>query len=114
MSHTEMGAPTMQFHRPIRDVTVMNDFAEVPTLGVLPVNAFVLHTEQPLVVDTGLGNADKTYLYDHATAIDPADVRWIYLTHPARRNTGCRHHLLDAAPQTKFLTTFLSVGILST
>jgi len=104
----------MQFHRPIRDVTVLNDFAEVPTLGVLPVNAFVLHAEQPLVVDTGLGNADKTYLDDLATVMDPADVRWIYLTHPDRDHTGGLYDLLDAAPQAKVITTFLSVGILST
>jgi hypothetical protein len=39
------------------DVTVLNDQVEVPGLGFLPVNAFVLHAAQPVVVDTGLGLA---------------------------------------------------------
>ena len=42
----------MNIHR-IGDVTVLNDFAPVPGLGFLPVNAFVLHAEQPVVIDTG-------------------------------------------------------------
>jgi glyoxylase-like metal-dependent hydrolase (beta-lactamase superfamily II) len=104
----------MQFHRPIRDVTVLNDYLEVPGIGVLPVNAFVLHGEQPLVVDTGLGLPDRHFLADLASVLDPADVRWIYLTHPDRDHTGGLFDLLEAAPEARIITTFLSVGIMST
>jgi hypothetical protein len=48
--------------RRIGDVTVLNDHAEVPGLGFLPVNAFVLHAEQPVVIDTGLSTADKDFV----------------------------------------------------
>lgn len=37
----------MEIHRVAPDVTVMSDCAEVPGLGFLPVNTFVLHAEQP-------------------------------------------------------------------
>ena len=104
----------MQFHRPIRDVTVLNDYAEVPGIGVLPVNAFVFHGEQPLVVDTGLGLPDRNFVADLASVLDPADVRWIYLSHPDRDHTGGLFDLLEAAPQARIITTFLSVGIMST
>jgi hypothetical protein len=51
----------MHIHR-IGDVTVLNDIIEVPGLGFLPVNAYVLHAEQPVVVDTGLSTADKDFV----------------------------------------------------
>jgi glyoxylase-like metal-dependent hydrolase (beta-lactamase superfamily II) len=99
----------MQIHR-IGDVTVLNDYAEVPGLGFLPVNAFVLHAEQPVVVDTGLSNSDKNLLSE---VIDPADVRWVWITHPDRDHTGGLWALLQAAPQARLVTTFLGVGIMS-
>jgi len=46
--------------------------------------------------------------------IDPADVRWIWLTHPDRDHTGGLYDLLEAAPQASEVTTFLGAGILST
>src|ERR1700712_2295996 len=104
----------MAEHPPIRDVTVLNDAMEVPAIGVLPVNAFVLHAEQPLVVDTGLSLPDRHFVDDLASVVDPADVRWIYLTHADRDHTGGLFDLLDAAPQARIVTTFLSVGIMST
>jgi glyoxylase-like metal-dependent hydrolase (beta-lactamase superfamily II) len=104
----------MRFIRPIRDVTVLNDYAEVPGIGVLAVNSFVLHAEQPVVVDTGLSLADRRFLDDLATVVDPADVQWIWLTHPDRDHTGGLFDLLDAAPQARIVTTFLGVGIMST
>jgi glyoxylase-like metal-dependent hydrolase (beta-lactamase superfamily II) len=104
----------MQFHRPRPDVTVLADQVEVPGVGHLPVNAFVLHAAEPVVVDTGLGLPDRDFLTDLATVLDPADVRWIWLTHPDRDHTGGLFDLLAAAPQAKVITTFLGVGILST
>jgi len=44
----------MQTPRTDQDVTDMADIAEVPGLGFLPVTAFVIHAEQPVVIDTGL------------------------------------------------------------
>ena len=104
----------MQTHRTDQDVTVLNDMAEIPGLGFLPVNAFVTHTEQPVVIDTGLSTDDKDFVSWLSGTIDPADVRWIWLTHPDRDHTGGLYDLLEAAPQARVVTTFLGVGILNT
>ena len=104
----------MDIHRITPDVTVLSDCAPVPGIGFLPVNAFVLHAQQPVVVDTGLSTPDKNFLDDLAAVIDPADVRWIYITHPDRDHTGGLWQLMEAAPDAKLVTTFSGVGIMST
>jgi glyoxylase-like metal-dependent hydrolase (beta-lactamase superfamily II) len=102
----------MNTHR-IGDVTVLNDPAEVPGLGYLPVNAFVLHAEQPVVVDTGLSTPDKDFVSALAEVLDPADVRWVWITHPDRDHTGGLWSLLDAAPHARLVTTWLGMGVMS-
>ena len=96
------------------DVSVLADYLEVPGLGYLPVNAFVIHAAQPVVVDTGLGLADRDFVSALAEVIDPADVAWIWLTHPDRDHTGGLFALLAAAPRARVVTTFIGAGIMST
>ncbi|WP_448625708.1 MBL fold metallo-hydrolase [Geodermatophilus sp. URMC 64] len=104
----------MHIHRPVPGVTVLSDPLEVPGIGHLPVSAFVLHAAEPVVVDTGLSLADRHFVEDLAAVVDPADVRWIWLTHPDRDHTGGLFDLLVAAPQARVVTTFLGMGIMST
>ena len=73
-------------------------------------NAFVIHAAQPVVVDTGLGLADRDFLACLAEVIDSADVAWIWLTHPDRDHTGGLFALLEAAPQARVVTTFTGPG----
>jgi hypothetical protein len=104
----------MHAYRAHQDVSVLSDYLEVPGLGFLAVNAFVIHAAQPVVVDTGLGLPDRDFVAALAEVIDPADVRWIWLTHPDRDHTGGLFTLLDAAPQARVVTTFVGAGIMST
>ena len=104
----------MQIHRPHSDVTVLNDQLPVPTIGFLPVNAFVIHAAEPVVVDTGLSLPERGFMDALGSVLDPKDVRWIWLTHPDRDHTGALFELLEAAPQARVVTTFLSAGIMST
>jgi flavorubredoxin len=103
----------MEKHRVGTDTTVLSDHVEVPGIGFLPVNTFVVHAEQPVVVDTGLSTDDKDFVSELAEVIDPADVRWIWITHPDRDHTGGLWQLLAAAPHARLVTTFIGVGIMS-
>ena len=94
-------------------ITVLASAAELPGLGHLPVNCFVLHAQQPVLVDTGMP-ADREEFLEHLwSTLEPADLRWVWVTHPDRDHTGALMHVLEAAPQAKLVTTFGGYGILS-
>src|SRR5215203_45461 len=48
-----------------------------------------------------------------AEVLNPADVRWLWITHPDRDHTGGLWPLLEAAPTARLVTTFLGPGIMS-
>ncbi|MEU8618184.1 MBL fold metallo-hydrolase [Streptomyces sp. NPDC048623] len=104
----------MDTHKVGSDTTVIGDSLEIPGIGHVPVNAYVLKAAEPVVVDTGLSVADRDFVATLGSVIDPADVRWIWLTHPDRDHTGGIFDLLDAAPDAKVVTTFVGAGIMTT
>ncbi|HVE64482.1 MAG TPA: MBL fold metallo-hydrolase [Mycobacteriales bacterium] len=103
----------MRIHQPAPDVTALSDEAEIPGLGFLPINAYVLHAAEPVLIDTGQPVSRAKFLDALWSAVDPADLRWIYLTHPDRDHTGSLAQVLEAAPEAKLVTTFLGFGITS-
>jgi glyoxylase-like metal-dependent hydrolase (beta-lactamase superfamily II) len=102
----------MRSHAVSSDLTVLASAAELPGLGHLPVNCFVLHAAQPVLVDTGMPVDREPFLDALWSAVDPADLRWVWITHPDRDHTGALMQVLDAAPQAQVVTTFLGMGIL--
>ncbi|WP_418958138.1 MBL fold metallo-hydrolase [Streptomyces tritici] len=104
----------MDTHKVGSDTTVIADSLEIPGMGHIPVNAYVLTSREPVVVDTGLSVSDRDFVAALREVIDPADVRWIWLTHPDRDHTGGIFDLLIAAPEARVVTTFLGAGIMTT
>lgn len=102
----------MRSHAAAPDVTVLAEAVEIPGLGHLPVNAFVIQAAQPVLVDTGMPGSRETFLDLLWSAVEPDDLRWIWLTHPDRDHTGALMEVLDAAPKARLVTSFLGLGIL--
>ena len=95
------------------DIHVLPSHFPIPGLGVVPVNAFVLKAKQPVLVDTGLHQDSSVFLDTLKSVIDPADLRWLWLTHPDQDHVGSLKPLLDLLPNLRLVTTFLGYGILS-
>lgn len=109
-----MDKPTMFKPYPAApDIDVLPSYFPVPGLGILPINAFVLRASQPVLVDTGLVLLGDEFMATLSEVIDPADLRWLWLTHADPDHIGSLHRLLDEVPRLRVITTFLAVGKMS-
>lgn len=96
------------------DIEVITSNFPIPGYGQIPVNAFVLKGTEPVLVDTGAVVESDDFMSALESVIDPADLRWIWLTHTDGDHIGSLHRLLQANPKLRVITTFLGVGIMST
>lgn len=94
------------------DIHVLTTSLPLPGLGSVPINAFVLHGEEPMLVDTGVVGQSDAFLSALASVIDPSELRWLWLSHTDADHIGSVHHLLQSNPKLRVITTFLGVGIM--
>jgi flavorubredoxin len=95
------------------DIDVITSDIPIPGFGLVPVNAFVIKGQEPILVDTGAVIESDEFMTALRSVIDPAELRWIWLTHTDFDHIGCLHPLLEANQQLRLVTTFLGVGIMS-
>jgi flavorubredoxin len=101
------------------DIDVLSMLFPIPGFGSLPINAFVLKAREPILVDTGApldgAGADATASFMAALrqVIEPADLKWIWLTHADMDHVACVHQILQEAPTARVATTFLTLGRMS-
>ena len=95
------------------DIDVLTSSFQIPGLGFVPINAFVLHGPEPILVDTGPVVERDEFMTALRSVIDPADLKWIWLTHPDFDHIGSLPRLLADNAELRVITTFLGVGIMS-
>ncbi len=87
------------------DVHVLPTNLPLPGTGaVLPVNAYVLLAEEPVLIDTGIGVDSDDFLDALASIVDPADLRWVWLTHDDADHTGSIQRVMERAPNATLVT----------
>lgn len=92
------------------DTWLIGAWIPVPGLGVLPGNAFVIRSREPVLVDTGLAGLRSDFMRALEQVIDPADLRWIWVTHMDADHIGNLQAVLDRAPKARVVTTYLGLG----
>ena len=80
------------------DIDVLTSSFPVPGFGLIPINAFVLHAAEPVLIDTGAVVESEDFMTALRSVIDPADLRWIWLTHTDFDHIGSLHRLLAENP----------------
>jgi flavorubredoxin len=95
------------------DIDVLTSSFPIPGMGFVPINAFVLHGPEPVLVDTGAVVERDEFMTALRSVIDPADLKWIWLTHTDFDHIGALAELLADNPELRVITTFLGVGIMS-
>jgi flavorubredoxin len=93
-------------------IDVITSSFPIPGMGFVPINAFVLHGSEPVLIDTGSVVESDEFMTALRSVIDPADLRWLWLTHTDFDHIGSLPRLLDENPQLRVITTFLGVGIM--
>jgi flavorubredoxin len=92
------------------DWQLLPSFMPVPGMGVLAVNSFVLPGPEPLLIDSGLAALGRDWLAALEQLVDPAALRWIWVSHADADHVGNLAVLLERAPRAKVLTDFLGMG----
>jgi flavorubredoxin len=95
------------------EIDVLTSSFAIPGLGFVPINAFVLHGPEAILVDTGPVVERDEFMTALRSVIDPADLKWIWLTHPDFDHIGSLPQLLAENSELRIITTFLGVGIMS-
>ncbi|MEI7030257.1 MBL fold metallo-hydrolase [Streptomyces pratensis] len=95
------------------DIHVLPSALPIPGLGDQPVNAFLARAGQPMLVDTGMPIDRESFLEALWSLIDPADLRWIAVTHDDRDHTGALREILRAAPRARVITNAISLTRIS-
>ena len=99
-------------YRAAPGIDVLTTAFPVPGFGLIPVNAFVVHGSEPILVDTGPVVESNDFMAALRSVIDPADIRWIWLTHTDFDHIGSLHRLLQENERVRVITSFLGVGIM--
>lgn len=100
-------------YRAAAGIDVLTSSFQVPGMGFVPINAFVLHGAEPVLVDTGSGVESDEFMTALRSVVDVDDIRWIWLTHTDFDHIGSLHRLLEENARLRVITTFLGVGIMS-
>jgi flavorubredoxin len=99
-------------YRVTADIDTLTSSFPIPGYGLVPINAFVVKGSEPILVDTGAAVQSEEFMSALESAIDPADLKWLWLTHTDFDHIGCLSRLLAENPRLRVITTFLGVGIM--
>ena len=82
-------------------------------LGVLPINWYLMESQEPVLVDTGMPIEREQFLTTLGSLIDPAEIRWIFLTHDDNDHAGNLGQVMEAAPNARVVIPFLAFARLA-
>jgi len=106
-----MDKPTMFAPRPVAaDTDSLVSYFPLPGYGMVPINAFLIRSVQPVLVDTGLGALKDPFMENLRSLIPLEDLRWLWLTHTDADHIGSLVQVLTEAPRLRVVTTFLGMG----
>jgi flavorubredoxin len=73
------------------------------------VNSMVITAAEPVIVDTGCAANRARWTEQVFSIVEPADVRWVFVSHADRDHTGNVDMVLEACPNATLITTYWGV-----
>ena len=93
-----------------QDTYVINQVQEA--LGqplFVQINSMVILGEEPVIVDTGTPANRTQWLSDVFSLVEPADVRWVFLSHDDVDHTGNLDQVMTVCPNAKLVCNWAMV-----
>lgn len=90
------------------DVYVFPANLSLPGVGVLPVNAYLLMAEEPVLIDTGIGIDTEDFLTAVSSFLPLEQLKWVWLTHDDADHTGSIQQVMELAPNATLVTHAMS------
>jgi flavorubredoxin len=75
----------------------------------VPINSAVILGAEPVIVDTGTHLNRTRWLDAVWSLVDPADVRWVFLSHDDHDHVGNLVDVMDLCPRATLVTTWFSL-----
>jgi flavorubredoxin len=101
-------------YKATKEIDVLPSHYPIPGEGFLPINAFVIKSAEPVLVDTGIGIDSEKFMDALESVIDPEDLKWIWLTHDDLDHTGSVRKVLETATNARLIANALTVLRMST
>jgi len=74
----------------------------------VPVSSLLIRGEEPVIVDTSAPIFRERWKEAVFSLVDPADVKWIFLSHDDGDHTGALHEVLVACPSATLVSSFFA------
>jgi flavorubredoxin len=72
-------------------------------------NSMVIRAAEPVVVDTGVAENRERFLSDVFSLVDPADVRWVFVSHDDVDHTGNVNALMETCPNATLVVNWFMI-----
>ncbi len=86
------------------DVHVFPANLSLPGIGVLPINAYLLMAEEPVLIDTGIGVDTAEFIDAVGSVVPLEELKWVWLTHDDADHTGSIAKVMELAPNARLVT----------
>jgi flavorubredoxin len=96
-------------YRACHDIDVLPFHEPAGEFGYLPMNAFLIRSSEPILIETGMAGTGGDLLGAVWSMIEPEDLRWILLSHDDRDHSGNLAALLEHAPNARVVLNFLAM-----
>ncbi|MGH8976283.1 MAG: MBL fold metallo-hydrolase [Acidimicrobiia bacterium] len=107
-------APQLDPYRITDDTWIIPELMTAGPDALIAVNSMVVAGDEPTIVDTGGTLNRERWMESVFSIVDPADVRWIFLSHDDHDHVGNLLPALDACPQATLVTNWFSIERLRT
>lgn len=97
----------------VPDIDQFMTYFPIPGYGIVPVNSFLIHGNEPVLVDTNLKMLEYQFIASLEKIINPTEIKWVWLTHTDPDHLGNLQRVLNLLVNARLVTTYIGMGKLA-